>query len=144
MAETDAKEASMHGRVMERLDRDECLKLMDRHPACVGRVALAGPRPVIFPVNYAVDRGNIVFRTDPGTKFHAAVNQSYVAFEVDWVEPTWQTGWSVVVRGQAHLVTDPEELQRVGRLPLLPWAQGDKENYVSIEATLVSGRRLSA
>jgi nitroimidazol reductase NimA-like FMN-containing flavoprotein (pyridoxamine 5'-phosphate oxidase superfamily) len=128
---------------MEPIDRDECLKLMERHPACVGRVALAGPRPVIFPVNYAIDRGNIVFRTDPGTKFHAALHSAFVAFEVDWVEPSWQIGWSVVVRGQAHLVTNPEELQRLHSLPLLPWAAGDKEHYVSIKTELISGRRLS-
>lgn len=129
---------------METLNRDECIKLMERHPACVGRVALPGPRPVIFPVNYALDHGNVVFRTDPGTKFHAAVHQAFVAFEVDWVEPTWQTGWSVVVRGQAHVVTDPEDLARVERLPLLPWVEGDKENFVSIKAELISGRRLAS
>jgi uncharacterized protein len=133
----------VRGRTMERLDRNECVRLMERHPARIGRLALAGPRPVIFPVNYAVDRGNIVLRTDPGTKFHAAVRESYVAFEVDWVEPNWQTGWSVVVRGQARLVTNPEELRRLRRLPLMPWAEGDKEHYVSIEAELISGRRLS-
>lgn len=133
----------MRGRAMERLDRDECLKLMERHPACVGRVALAGPRPVIFPVNYAIDGNNIVFRTDPGTKFDAAVQKSYVAFEVDWVEPTWQIGWSVVARGQARVVTEPEELERVRRLPLLPWTEGDKETFVSIDAELISGRRLT-
>ena len=133
----------MHGRTMESLDRQECIKLVERHPACVGRVALAGPRPVIFPVNYAIDRGNVVFRTDPGTKFDAAVQASYVAFEVDWVEPTWQIGWSVVIRGQAHLVTESEELGRVRRLPLLPWAEGDKESFVSIEASHISGRRLT-
>ena len=133
----------MRGRGMEQLERDECIRLMKGHPAGVGRVALAGPRPVIFPVNYAIDRGNIVFRTDPGTKFHAAVHKAFVAFEVDWVEPTWQTGWSVVVRGQAHVVTDPDELKRVQRLPLLPWVEGDKENFVSIETKLISGRRLS-
>ena len=134
----------MQGRTMEILDREECIRLMEGHPAGVGRVALAGPRPVIFPVNYAIDNGNIVFRTDAGTKFHAAVHKAFVAFEVDWVEPTWQTGWSVVVRGQAHLVTDPDELQRVRRLPLLPWAEGDKENFVSIETKLISGRRLGS
>ncbi len=133
----------MHGRPTERLDRDECLKLMERHPSCVGRVALAGPRPAIFPVNYAIDRGNIVFRTDPGSKFHAAVHRSFVAFEVDWVEPTWQTGWSVVARGQAHVVVDPGELQKVRRLSLAPWAAGEKEHYVSIDTELISGRRLS-
>ena len=133
----------MHGRTLERLDREECLKLMERHPSCVGRLALAGPRPVIFPVNYAIHGGDVVFRTDPGTKFHAAVHKAFVAFEVDWVEPTWQTGWSVVVRGQAHVVTDPDELRSVRRLPLLPWAGGDKENYIVIKSDLISGRRLT-
>ena len=132
----------MRGRTMEKLDRSECMKLMERHPAGLGRVALAGPRPAIFPVNYAVDDGSIVFRTDPGSKFHAAVNDSYVAFEVDWVEPTWQLGWSVVVRGQAHVITDPDELHRARGLPLLPWAEGDKEHFVRIDAKLISGRRL--
>ena len=51
----------MRGREMEVLDRDECFKLMERHPAAVGRIALAGPRPNIFPVNYAIDRGHVVF-----------------------------------------------------------------------------------
>jgi nitroimidazol reductase NimA-like FMN-containing flavoprotein (pyridoxamine 5'-phosphate oxidase superfamily) len=133
----------MHGRRMELIERNACIKLMERHPACVGRVALSGSQPAIFPVNYALDGDNVVFRTDPGTKFHAAVEKSYVAFEVDWVEPTWQSGWSVVVTGQAHLVTDPDELARVRRLPLLPWAEGGKGNFVSIDATSVSGRLLT-
>lgn len=132
----------MHGRDMEVLDRDECLKLMERHPAGVGRIALGGPRPAIFPVNYAIDRGSVVFRTDAGSKLDAAVKDSYVAFEVDWVEPSWQIGWSVLVRGQARVITDPDELRRARDLPLLPWADGDKENFVRIETTLTSGRRL--
>lgn len=105
---------------------------MERHPAGVGRIAVADPRPNIFPVNFAIDRGNIVFRTDPGTKFHAAVRGAYVAFEVDWVEPSWQIGWSVVVRRQARVVADPEELERVRRLPLIPWAEGTKKNFIVI------------
>jgi nitroimidazol reductase NimA-like FMN-containing flavoprotein (pyridoxamine 5'-phosphate oxidase superfamily) len=132
----------MHGRQMERLKRDECIKLMERHPAGVGRIAVADPRPNIFPVNFAIDHGDVVFRTDPGTKFHAAVQSAFVAFEVDWVEPSWQLGWSVVVRGQVHLVTDADELVRLRRLPLLPWVEGAKEAFVRIDAALVSGRRL--
>ena len=132
----------MRGRAMQQLDRDECIKLMERHPAGVGRIALAGPRPSIFPVNFAIDRGSIVFRTDPGSKFHAALQDAFVAFEVDWVEPSWQLGWSVVVRGQAHVISDSDELAHARCLPLMPWAEGDKEHFVKIDATLVSGRRL--
>lgn len=132
----------MHGRKLERLDRDECIKLMERHPAGVGRVALPGPRPVIFPVNFAIDRDSVVFRTDAGSKLDAAIHDSYVAFEVDWVEPTWQLGWSVIVMGQAHVITDQEELGRARNLPLMPWTDGDKEHFVRIDTTLTSGRRL--
>ena len=132
----------MRGRAMEQLDRNECIKLMERHPAGVGRIALAGSRPSIFPVNFAIDRGNIVFRTDPGSKFHAALENTFVAFEVDWVEPSWQLGWSVVVRGQAHVISDSDELAHARRLPLMPWTEGDKEHFVKIDTTLVSGRRL--
>jgi len=46
-------------------------------------------------------------------------------------------------RGQARLVTDPEELRRLSHLPLLPRVEGDKEQYVGIEAKLTSGSRLS-
>jgi nitroimidazol reductase NimA-like FMN-containing flavoprotein (pyridoxamine 5'-phosphate oxidase superfamily) len=43
--------------------------LAERH---LGRLALTDPDgPVIFPVNYAVDEGAVVFRTDPGTKLDA-------------------------------------------------------------------------
>jgi hypothetical protein len=37
---------------MEKLSRDECMQLLSSHPVRIGRIALAGPRPVIFPVNY--------------------------------------------------------------------------------------------
>jgi nitroimidazol reductase NimA-like FMN-containing flavoprotein (pyridoxamine 5'-phosphate oxidase superfamily) len=108
----------------------------------VGRIALAGPRPTIFPVNYAIDGDCVVFRTDPGTKFHAAVHKAFVAFEVDWVEPTWKIGWSVLVRGQAKLVDEPSEITHLKELPLVPWAKGEKSNYVRIDTKLISGRRL--
>jgi nitroimidazol reductase NimA-like FMN-containing flavoprotein (pyridoxamine 5'-phosphate oxidase superfamily) len=132
----------MSPRELEQLDRAECMKLMNGHPSRVGRIALAGPRPVIFPVNYAIDGDDVVFRTDPGTKFHAAVHKAFVAFEVDWVEPTWEIGWSVVVRGQAELVEDPSEVARLSELPIVPWATGDKPHFVRVETKLISGRRL--
>lgn len=130
------------GRELEHMSREECMKYLERHPTRVGRIALAGPRPDIFPVNYAVDGDSIVFRTDPGTKFHAAVHKAYVAFEVDWVEPGWQIGWSVVARGQARVVEDPAELKKLESVPLQPWVEGEKENFVRVDTKLISGRRL--
>jgi nitroimidazol reductase NimA-like FMN-containing flavoprotein (pyridoxamine 5'-phosphate oxidase superfamily) len=97
---------------------------------------------MIFPVNYAMDGDSIVFRTGPGTKFHASVHKAFVAFEVDWVEKDWQLGWSVVARGQATVIEDPEELARARKLPLEPWARGEKANYVRIDTKILSGRQL--
>ena len=130
------------GRALIQMSREECLKHMERHPSHVGRIALAGPRPMIFPVNYVLDGDSIVFRTDPGTKFHAAVHKAFVAFEVDWVENDWQLGWSVVARGQATVVEDPAELEHLERLHLEPWTNGDKRSYIRIDTKLLSGRRL--
>jgi nitroimidazol reductase NimA-like FMN-containing flavoprotein (pyridoxamine 5'-phosphate oxidase superfamily) len=130
-------------KAMQSLTRQECFEHLQRHPVNLGRIAIAGPRPVILPVNYAIDGEGVVFRTDPGTKFHAAVHKAFVAFEVDSVEPEWETGWSVLIRGQAKVVEDPKELERLRGLPLTPWADGTKDSFVRIEAKLVSGRRLA-
>lgn len=130
------------GRDIQVIERDECIALMEGHPAGVGRLVLGGPRPDIFPINFAVDRGDIVFRTAPGTKLDAAIRGAYVAFEVDWVDPTWKVAWSVVVRGWAQVVHDRDAIARAMRLPLFPWAKGRKEHLVKIEAESVTGRRV--
>lgn len=130
------------GKAMENLSRQRCFELLQEHPVKLGRIAIAGPRPIILPVNFALDGEGVVFRTDPGTKFHAAVHKAFVAFEVDHVDAEWRTGWSVLIRGQAEVVEDPQMLKRLETLALTPWAEGAKDNFVRIEATLVSGRTL--
>ena len=111
----------------------------------VGRlVVVDGGRPLIFPVNYALDGDTPVFRTASGTKLWASTGSS-VAFEVDHVDSETKTGWSVIVHGTAHEVTafDPSDLQyRVAGLPVLPWTPGDKPSVVRIEPRLITGRRI--
>ena len=43
-------------------------------------------QPDIFPINYVVDHGAVVFRTAEGTKLAAAVLGQGVAFEIDGYE----------------------------------------------------------
>lgn len=51
--------------------------------AVVGRLAVVvDGGPEIFPVNYLVDHGSIIFRTAEGTKLANAIDGP-VAFEVD-------------------------------------------------------------
>ncbi len=123
------------------LTAEECRKLLGEHH--LGRLALLDEEgPVVFPVNYVFDRLGVVFRTDPGTKLDAAARGARVAFEVDAVDERTNTGWSVVVRGDAAEVSDPKHLRRLRSLPLYPWAPGARTHYVRIAPSAVSGRRI--
>lgn len=124
------------------LDVDVCLHLLaTRH---VGRVAVADDTgPVVFPVNYTVDAGTVVFRTGMGSKLAAADQRADVAFQVDDVDVGRRSGWSVLVRGRLVEVTDGDEVDRLAQLPLDPFAGGDRDHYVRVMATSVSGRRIT-
>jgi nitroimidazol reductase NimA-like FMN-containing flavoprotein (pyridoxamine 5'-phosphate oxidase superfamily) len=100
--------------------------------------------PIVLPVNYIVDRHTVVFRTDEGTKLDIAARRERVAFEVDSADQAVGGGWSVLVRGEAVEVTDPDELADVRRLPLHPAAPGRKDRYVRVLPSAVSGRRFTA
>jgi len=126
---------------MESISEGACLDLLGERG--IGRVAVSiGTVPAVFPVNYAVLDGDVVFRTTAGTKLDAAVRRSVVAFEVDDVDPLYHEGWSVLVVGRAELVTDEAFLARVARLPVAPWAPGTHEHVVAIHPAVVSGRRI--
>ena len=112
----------------------------------VGRLAVLAnnhPHPEIFPVNYIVDHGSIVFRTAEGTKLAAAVDRP-VAFEVDGYDPASGEAWSVVVNGTAREVNKLDEVIDALDLPLFPWHAAPKPRIVRIEPDLISGRRFHA
>lgn len=127
---------------MEKLDQDECHRLLAGHH--LGRLAVPDfGGPMIFPVNYVVDQDLVVFRTDPGSKLDAATEREVVAFEVDAVDEATRTGWSVVVRGVLAEITDPAHLARLRSLPLYPWAPGERSRYVRVRPLTISGRRIT-
>lgn len=107
----------------------------------VGRVAVTvGTAPDIFPVNYRVHRGEIVIRTEAGTKLMAATLMPAVAFEIDGIEHASRRGWSVVVKGRGRESTDLEELMVLDDLGLEPWAEAAKSRWLAITPTEVTGR----
>jgi nitroimidazol reductase NimA-like FMN-containing flavoprotein (pyridoxamine 5'-phosphate oxidase superfamily) len=125
------------------LTKSECFELLAREQ--LGRVAVVDDRgPIVFPVNFVLDRHMVLLRTDEGTKLDAAIKGSRVAFEIDGIDAATHTGWSVVVRGEAVEVTDPAELARLRKVPLHPWAPGAKDHYVRILPAAVTGRRIAA
>ena len=125
------------------LTRAECFELLASAP--LGRVAVTDDRgPVVFPVNFVLDRHTVVFRTETGTKLDAASRGSRVCFEVDGTDESTHTGWSVVIRGEVTEVTDKAELARLRDLPLQVWAPGARNRYVRILPAVLTGRRVGA
>ncbi|MCS0603111.1 pyridoxamine 5'-phosphate oxidase family protein [Streptomyces sp. LP11] len=120
----------------------ECQALLGTHG--VGRLGVTtDDGPVIVPVNYTIVNGAIVFRTARGATPALAAG-ARVAFEVDRVDDAFGQGWSVLVRGPAHHVTDPAE--RAGyadRAHSGAWAGGPREEWVRIQPRVVTGRRVS-
>jgi hypothetical protein len=128
--------------VTEKLLPVQCRQLIA--PGGVGRIAFTtASGPAVLPVNFTVVADAIVIRTGGGTVIGAhACGQ--VAFEVDHIDEALRQGWSVLVRGEAHLVAQPGELGHVrdgdaGR----PWAGGEREAYVRIVPGRITGRRIT-
>lgn len=119
------------------LSREECLALLAAH--VVGRLAVIDGEglPMVVPVNYRVHGESVVFRTAPGTKV-VALQRHPVAFQIDGYDPVNRTGWSVLVQGVAHEMTESE---RAG-LEIQPWGRGPKHTWVQVVPRYISGRRL--
>jgi uncharacterized protein len=126
---------------IEVISTAECARLLREQ--ILGRLAvIADGRPLLFPVNYAFHAGQVVFRTDPGTKLSAAVDRA-VAFEIDGIDAPYHEGWSVVVHGTAHEEKDPLRVRELDQLELRPWAPGGKDRWLYIGDATMSGRRLT-
>jgi uncharacterized protein len=126
---------------LEELSPDECLRLMAS--VLVGRIGYTRQAmPAVDPVNFLVDGGSIVIRTDSGGKLAAATRRAVVAFEADDLDPVTRAGWSVSVVGTSTEVTDPQEIARLGTLGLQPWAPGARDHFIKITPGIVTGRKL--
>lgn len=125
---------------MELLNVSQCWAFV--RSAEVARVAVCSDgQPEIFPINYVVDRGSVVFRSAPGTKLAALANDQRVAFEVDGFDPEAGQAWSVVIKGDGTKIVHPPAVLEAAELPLFPWQAAPKPVFVRIEPTEVSGRQ---
>lgn len=123
---------------------EDSRELLRGHPLHLGRVAFvtADGDPIVLPVNFRLDGTDVVVRTDDSELLAAVRAGRTVAFEADDVDPAWQDGWSVLVRGPAEEITDAGDLDRVRRLPLHPWAPGPKAHWLRLPTDRISGRRI--
>ena len=124
------------------LDRDHCADLL--RSGVIGRAALTTPSgPHIVPVNYSVVDDEIIIRTAPYSMLGTYGPGSLVAFEVDCIDYQRHLGWSVLARGRAHQVTDPDAVMKVNdRWPPRPWADGPRSLLIRLPWDELSGVRL--
>jgi len=124
------------------LDTHSCLGLL--RTTDVGRLAVSiTDHPDIFPINYVVDRGTVVFRSAEGTKLAAALLGRGVAFEADGYDAEAGEAWSVVVKGSAVEIEQMHDLFDALDLPLFPWHAGAKHRFIRIEPVEITGRRFN-
>ena len=96
----------------------------------------------MLPVNFAMTGKSIIFRTAPDTLLAVYANAK-VSFEADRLDDALHEGWSVLVHGHAHKVTDERGVQHLeDGTHLQPWAAGARDVYVRITPTRISGRRI--
>ncbi len=128
------------------LSESTCLALL--RSVEVGRVAvLHNGQPMIFPINFVVDHGCVVFRTAHLATLDRACLAGSVAFEADGVTSSDQggddTAWSVIITGTASTIASVPELLETATLPLHCWHHSSvtKQRFIRITPMAISGRR---
>ena len=141
----DDKTLESPGPVVELLDEAECLRLISA--GGVGRIGYTGRfGPTVLPVNYALYEGTIVFRTGEhgplGEDLRTGIEhaESKVAFEIDELSPATREGWSILIQGAAHPVDSESERASVVQSGVEPWPGGEKELFVRVIPTQITGR----
>jgi nitroimidazol reductase NimA-like FMN-containing flavoprotein (pyridoxamine 5'-phosphate oxidase superfamily) len=125
---------------MDRLSDDECWELLSSSE--LARIAFAAAGDVeIFPVNIVVDRRTIVFCTAEGTKLAGTAVFHRVALEADGLDRETGLAWSVVVKGEAEVLENFNDIYEAQDLPLHPWHPGFKERFVRVKPREIQGRR---
>jgi len=137
----------MADRMIEILDEAECLRLIS--PGGIGRIAYQGRfGPAVLPVNFKLDDGAILFRTaghgplDEDLDTGIAGAEYRVAFEVDDIDPAARQGWSVLLQGPAHHIQPGPEREWALKADLEPWPEGERELFVRITPSRITGRRI--
>jgi nitroimidazol reductase NimA-like FMN-containing flavoprotein (pyridoxamine 5'-phosphate oxidase superfamily) len=137
----------MADRTITELDEAESLQLIAS--GGIGRIAYQSRfGPAILPVNYRWHDGAIVFRTarhsalDEDLQTGIAGGDYKVAFEIDEIDTAGREGWSVLIQGPAHHVSETEREAAI-KAGVEPWPAGDRELFVRIVPTHITGRRIS-
>jgi nitroimidazol reductase NimA-like FMN-containing flavoprotein (pyridoxamine 5'-phosphate oxidase superfamily) len=135
-------------RVIENLDKDECLRLLAARR--VGRLGYTSREgPAVAPVVYKMHDSSLIFHPLEGTNAEEdlrtgiAEAEYEVAFEIDQVDPLAGWGWTVLVVGPAHFVDTEAERASIiaaGDDPF-PWLEEESAPLMRVHPHHFYGRR---
>jgi nitroimidazol reductase NimA-like FMN-containing flavoprotein (pyridoxamine 5'-phosphate oxidase superfamily) len=125
---------------MHELDEDACRQMLTR--CTFGRIAFDDPSAgvSILPVNCVVAEDAVLFRCQVGSALDRLGDGRAVAFEVDHVDPIAESGWSVLVRGTAHHVTNTERIAALADTVVHAWAPGRRDRWIEVRSQRITGR----
>lgn len=134
--------AAARSPTLHHLSEAECRALIA--PGGVGRFLFvqAGRGPVAIPVNFKMHGADVVFRTSADSVTAHGIQQQPVSFDVDHLDEALSEGWSVLLTGTARVITDAGELSRAQAVGIQPWAGRDRDVYVRLSPTQMTGRRI--
>lgn len=131
---------------LEELTEDDCWNLIGQQSEAQPYFARAGwtgsTGPVVIPVNYVVHERSVWIRTSAYSAMAEEVDESLLAVEMDDIDPQSHAGWSVMLRGRAHVFYHDEQAPEAVR-GLRTWAGGARPLWVHVAPDHVTGRRLT-
>lgn len=131
---------SEHGPTV--LDTDEARQLLGA--GVVGRIAFVDRDGTLqlVPVNYRELEGDVFWLTLADGLLARSADADQVVFQVDHHDDTFQSGWSILLRGRAEVVHDDELAATLRDRGLRPWAGGDRTTLVRLRSASITGRRV--
>lgn len=128
----DDRREAVAPRRMGQVGRAEALRLLGS--VSLGRIVFTHQAlPAVRPVNHLMDGEDIIVQLHDGATLASIVAPTQatgvvVAYEADVIDPETHIGWSVVVTGYAHRVTD-EGGTRALRRPTAPVGGTPRHEY---------------
>jgi uncharacterized protein len=125
---------------MYELDANVCRQMLAR--CTFGRVAFGNDDEglTVLPVNCLFSGDVVLFQAQVGSALDRLGAGRPVAFEADHVDPIGESGWSVLVRGTAAHVEDPERIAALGETGAHAWAPGPHDRWVEVRPQQITGR----
>ncbi|WP_291416031.1 pyridoxamine 5'-phosphate oxidase family protein [Actinophytocola sp.] len=126
-------------RQLRQLTKAESLQLLTE--VSFGRVIFTqNTMPAVRPVNHIIDDVAVIFRTHLGAAVLTTIGM-IVTYQADAIDPDSHLGWSVILHGYAHAITDPDTVARYEQL-LRPWVRGEMTHVIRIYPEIVTGFEL--